>query len=134
MKLHWIAAFFATLMAAGCSAHGTSGTYISRGRGFVEMLQITQAQDGQLLGSLASTALNPDGSITHGTTNITGVADGHAITLVAKSPIPLFPGLNMPGTIESGVDINNFRPLVSASGHHRCINVVTSRLKCPVPS
>jgi hypothetical protein len=64
MKLHWIVAFFATLMAAGCSARGTSGTYICRGQGFVEMLQITQAQDGQLLGSLSSTALNPDGSIT----------------------------------------------------------------------
>jgi hypothetical protein len=103
MKLHWIAAFCATLMAAGCSARGTSGTYICRGQGFVEMLQITQAHDGQLLGSLASTALNSDGSITQGTTNIAGVADGHAVTLVAKSPIPLFPGLNMPGTIESGV-------------------------------
>jgi hypothetical protein len=103
MKLHWIVAFFATLMAAGCSARGTSGTYVRRGQGFVEMLQITQAQDGQLLGSLSSTALNLDGSITQGTTNIAGVADGHAVTLVAKSPIPLFPGLNMPGTIESGV-------------------------------
>lgn len=45
------------------------------GQGFVEMLQLTQAQDGQLLGSLASTALKPDGSITQGITNISGVAD-----------------------------------------------------------
>jgi hypothetical protein len=50
MKLHWIVVFFATLMVAGCSARGASGTYIYRGQGFVEMLQITQAQDGQLLG------------------------------------------------------------------------------------
>ena len=68
-----------------------------------ERLQLTQAQDGQLLGSLASTALKPRGSITQGTTNISGVADGHAITLVAKAPIPLVPSLNIPGTIAGGV-------------------------------
>ena len=104
MKTQQIMAWIATaVFATGCSAHGASGTYIARGQGFVEMLQITQAQDGQLLGSLASTALNPDGSLTQGATNIAGVADGHAITLVAKSPIPLFPSLNLPGIIESGV-------------------------------
>jgi hypothetical protein len=59
---------------------------------------MTQAQDGQLLGLLSSTALNPDGSITEGATNIAGVADGHAVTLVVKSPIPLLPGVNMSGT------------------------------------
>jgi hypothetical protein len=80
MKTQQIMAWIATaVLTAGCSAHGASGTYIARGQGFVEMLQITQAQDGQLLGSLASTALNPDGSITQGAANIAGVADGHAV-------------------------------------------------------
>lgn len=102
MRLHRIAAFSAMLIAAGCSAHGASGTYIARGQGFVQMLQITQAQDGQLLGSLSSATLNPNGSITQDTTNIAGVAAGHAVTLVAKSPIPLFPSVNLPGTFEGG--------------------------------
>jgi hypothetical protein len=104
MKTQRIMACIATAaFATGCSAHGASGTYIARGLGFVEMLQITQAQDGQLLGSLSSTTLKPDGSITRDSTNITGLADGNGITLVAKSLIPLIPGLNLPGTIEGGV-------------------------------
>ena len=103
MKSQQIVACIATVFVTSCSAHGASGTYVARGRGFVEMLQLTQAQDGQLLGSLASTALKPDGSITQGATNISGVADGHAITLVAKAPIPLIPSLNISGTIAGGV-------------------------------
>lgn len=103
MKLQRIAVCIVAMIATGCSAHGASGTYIARGQGFVEMLQITQAQDGQLLGSLSSTTLKPNGSITQDTTNISGVADGHALTLVTKSPIPLVPSFNLPGTIDGEV-------------------------------
>jgi hypothetical protein len=92
----WIAT---AVFATGCWAHGASGTYIARGQGFVEMLQITQAQDGQLLGSLSSTTLKPNGSITRDSTNITGVADGKALTLAAKSLIPLIPSLARPGCL-----------------------------------
>lgn len=67
MKHHWVAAFIGTLIAAGCSAHGASSTYIARGQGFVAMLQITQAQGGQLLGSLSGTTLKSNGSITQDT-------------------------------------------------------------------
>jgi hypothetical protein len=104
MKTQWIMACIATVVfATGCSAHGASGTYIARGQGFVETLQITQAQDGQLLGSLSTTTLKPNGLITRDSTSITGVTDGNALTLVAKSLIPLIPSLNLPGTIEGGV-------------------------------
>jgi hypothetical protein len=104
MKIYWVAAcVVAAVITTDCSAHGASGTYIARGQGFVEMLQITQSQDGQLLGSMASTMLKHNGSLTQNSTNISGVVDGHALTLVAKSPFPLIPDVNMPGTINSGV-------------------------------
>jgi hypothetical protein len=104
MKTQRIMACIATVVfATGCSAHGVSGTYIARGQDFVEMLEVTQAKDGQLLGSLYSTTLKPNGSITRDSTNITGAVEGNALTLVAKSLIPLIPGLNLPGTIEGGV-------------------------------
>jgi hypothetical protein len=104
MKIQQIVGCIATaVFATSCSTHGASGTYVARGQGFVEMLQLTQGQDGQLLGSLASTTLKPNGSTTQDATNISGVADGHAITLVAKSAIPLVPGLNISGTIAGGV-------------------------------
>lgn len=103
MKLQRIAVCIAAMIASGCSAHGASGTYIARGQSFVEMLQITQARDGQLLGSLSSTKLKPNGSITQDTSNISGVVDGHALTLVVKSPIPLIPSFNLPGAIEGEV-------------------------------
>jgi len=88
------------MLASGCSAQGISGVYIARDQDAVGMLQITQAQDGQLLGSLITTTLKGNGAITQDTINISGVADGHSLTLVAKSPIPLFPGFNLSGTID----------------------------------
>src|SRR5713226_7460438 len=88
------------VLATGCSAHGISGTYIARAQGQVDMLQITQGQDGQLLGTLITTAIKPDGSIGQTILNVSGVADQRNLTLIAKSQIPLSPAINLSGVID----------------------------------
>lgn len=95
-QIVWCAA---VVLIGGCSNHGVSGTYIARGSSFVEMLQITQGQDGHLLGTMASTTLKSNGSISTDSTNISGVAAENSLTLVAKSPIPFIPSLNFPGVV-----------------------------------
>jgi hypothetical protein len=105
MKLQRISIIGIAMMvlATGCSAHGISGAYISRAKGQVDMLQITQGQDGQLLGTLIATAIKPDGSIRQTILNVSGVADQHNLTLIAKSQIPLSPAINLSGVIDRGV-------------------------------
>lgn len=105
MKLQRISiiAIAMVILCTGCSAHGMSGAYIARAQGEVEMLQLTQGQDGQLLGTLSATAIKPDGSIRQTILNVSGVADEHNLTLTAKSQIPLSPAINMSGTIDRDV-------------------------------
>src|SRR2546423_5964473 len=102
MNIRWIEWGGALLLLAGCS-HTISGAYVAHGQGFVEMIQITQTSNGQLLGTLSYTGLKANGSLDQNTTALTGAADGHSLTMVAKSPIPLFPSLALSGTIDHGV-------------------------------
>ena len=100
MNFRQVAWIGVVALVCGCSSHVVSGTYIGKGQNFVEMLQITQGQDGNLLGSMVSTQLNANGTITQDTNNVSGMTDGHSITIVNKSPGPLSSGLNMSGTID----------------------------------
>jgi hypothetical protein len=96
------------VLVAGCS-HSISGAYVARGQQFVELLQITQSPDGQLLGTLNHTAVNPDGGIARFTLNINGATDGHAITLVGKANEPFSVPTSMSGTV-NGDDISLMQP------------------------
>lgn len=89
------------LLLAGCS-HPISGTYVANGPQFSELLQITQSSDGQLLGTISHTAIKSDGSLEQFTLNISGVTDGHAITLVAKANEPFATPTNMSGAVNGG--------------------------------
>ncbi len=102
MNRWWIACVgvVMAMVCNGCSAYVVSGTYVERGQNFVEMIQLTQGQDGNLLGSMISTTLNANGTIAENTFNLSGVANGNSITLIAKPPVSLGTSLNMSGTVD----------------------------------
>jgi len=64
------------------------------------MLSLTSSSDGQLLGSFDLVVVQPGGEIRHRNFNISGVTDGHSITLVAKAAEPLSTPVNLSGTID----------------------------------
>lgn len=102
MKITIWGALSTLLLIAGCS-QSLSGAYIARGQQFSELLQITQSHEGQLLGTLTHIAVKPDGSIERITANISGVTDGHSITLIAKANEPLSTTANMSGTVDGSM-------------------------------
>lgn len=87
----------------GCAPHTISGAYIAHGQQFAELLQVTQSQDGQLLGTLNHTAVQPNGTIEQFALSISGTTDGHSLTLIGKVNEPLAIPTNMSGTIEGDV-------------------------------
>ena len=93
--------FGALALLVGC-AQSVSGDYVAQGAQFVELLQITQSQDGQLLGTLHHTAVNPDGSTEQFALNVSGTTDGHSITLIGKASEPFAIPSNMSGTVDTG--------------------------------
>lgn len=50
-------------MVMGCRTGRISGTYVSHGQNFVDMLQLTQTDNGQITGVFSSIELNSDGKI-----------------------------------------------------------------------
>lgn len=90
-----------TCTASSWATTTASGSYLSRGRGFAELLQITQTNDGRLIGTLSHAALKADGTIEQSREGVTGAVDGHSITLVTNAPLSL--GASMSGTIDGNV-------------------------------
>ena len=86
----------AAIAWAGSSvANPVSGAYLNQGKGFVELLQITARSDGSLEGTLTRNALQVDGSLSQKSTPLTGVVDGHAITIMVK---PILQPTSLSGT------------------------------------
>ena len=114
MNLRSVLLFVGVLACTGSSWSNTtaSGSYLSRGQGFAELLQITQTSDGRLIGTLSHAALKADGTIEQSRDGLTGAVDGHSITLVTNAPLSL--GTSMSGTIEG-----NLITLVFPSGTGR---------------
>jgi division protein CdvB (Snf7/Vps24/ESCRT-III family) len=101
-----------TCTASSWSSTTASGSYVSRGPGFAKLLQITQTNDGRLIGTLSHAALKADGTIEKSQDGLTGAVDGHSITLVINAPLSL--GASMSGTLDG-----NVITLISTSGSER---------------
>jgi hypothetical protein len=100
----WRAALCVAAMAwaGACSAHSASGAYLNQGRGFVELLQITVKADGSFEGTLTHAVLKTNGSLSQDNTPLTGVVDGHSITVVLKAPLPFLSSSSLSGTLDGG--------------------------------
>jgi hypothetical protein len=96
LALLFCAAFVITDSARAASRIG--GTYIAHGDRFVEMLQLTESQDGQITGVFNTMDLNSDGSIKTDQASITsGTIDGNQLTLHITE-LAIF-GENIAGTM-----------------------------------
>ena len=82
---------------AACAASRIGGTYIAHGEQFVNMLQLTESQNGQITGVLNTIDLSSDGSIKTDNISITsGTIDGDQLT-IRLSALAVF-GENIGGT------------------------------------
>jgi hypothetical protein len=99
-----VAALTLLLAACGASSPGSSlsGDYLARGNGFAEFIQLTQGQQGQLLGTLESVQLDSDGKLTHSNANISGSTSGTMVTLIIKHASLLSSAQNISGQIKGG--------------------------------
>jgi hypothetical protein len=76
-----------------------SGTYVSRGPNFAEMLQVTQTENGQITGVLNSAELKPAGNVNSEQAVVKGVVDSGQITINIRSGLLPFLGeTNLSGT------------------------------------
>lgn len=83
---------------SACAASRIGGIYIAHGEQFVEMLQLTESQDGQITGVLNTMDLKSDGRINTDEASITsGTIDGNQLTL-RISELAIF-GENIAGTV-----------------------------------
>jgi len=99
----WCVMTSAWVGICACSAHSASGAYVAQGAGFVEMLQITAKPDGNLEGTLTHAELKANGALSQDNAALSGAVDGHAITLVVKSPLPFLQSSSLSGTIDGGI-------------------------------
>lgn len=80
------------------AASRIGGTYIAHGERSVDMLQLTESQDGQITGVLNTMELSSDGNIdTHDGSITSGTIDGNQLTL-HFSVLAVF-GENIAGTV-----------------------------------
>src|SRR4051812_47773982 len=76
--------FFWFLTLATTTIHAASrisGAYVAHSSKFVEMLQVTQTDNGQLTGVLSSITLKPDGTIKSEQIPITGTVDSGQLVI-----------------------------------------------------
>ena len=84
-----------------CNASRISGTYVSHGPNFAEMLQLTQTDNGQISGVLSSAELKADGSISSEQSAVTGADDADQLTLTIRSGLLSFlSGTSIAGTVK----------------------------------
>ncbi|MGD0470627.1 MAG: hypothetical protein ABSA54_19795 [Terriglobales bacterium] len=99
-KLNSVPLLCALLLSVNtaCASSRIGGTYVAHGERFVEILQLTESQDGQITGVLNTMELKNDGSIDTDEASITsGTIDGDQLTLHI-SELAVF-GENIAGTV-----------------------------------
>ncbi len=85
---------------SACFDRSISGSYVAKDSSSAELLQLTQAQDGKIVGTLQHIALKSGGGIETETsmTNVSGVVDGKSLTLtVSLASLPI--SRNLSGTV-----------------------------------
>lgn len=88
------------LLTASCSASRITGIYVNHGTDFVEMLQLTQTDNGKLNGVFTSVQLQSDGKLTSDQSALTGVVDENQLTLSSSSTLAHFFGaVNVAGSV-----------------------------------
>jgi hypothetical protein len=94
-----IASVLASLVFAhsACAENRISGTYVSHGNNFAEMLQLTQTENGHLVGVMTSVTLSSEGSISSKNCQLTGATDAGQITLLCH--YGLLDDVNLAGTV-----------------------------------
>lgn len=102
-----VPAFLAVALLA-TTARATSrisGTYVAHAANFVEMLQLTQTDNGQLTGVLSSIMLNADGTTKSEQLPITGTVDSGQLTITARSGLlsSIFGAATLSGAVNGGV-------------------------------
>lgn len=101
---------------AGCFERSASGIYIAKDSSSAELLQLTEGQDGSLVGTWQRLNLQSDGRIATSTTNVTGIVNGESLALtLSLTALPI--SKNLSGMITtSGLE---FQLVDSAGGVNR---------------
>lgn len=91
------------LVGTSCNASQISGTYVAHASGVAEMLQLTQAPDGQINGVLNHAELKEDGRVSSQQASFSGSTAAGQITL--KFPILslLLSGQSLSGTVSGNI-------------------------------
>lgn len=97
---------------AACFDRSISGSYVVKDSSSAELLQLTQTQDGKIVGTLQHIALKSGGGIETSMANVSGVVDGENLTLtVSLAGLPI--SRNLSGTVTaSALELN----LVGSTG------------------
>lgn len=86
------------LADTACAGPRISGTYVAHGPNYVNMLQLTQTDQGQITGVLSSMEVDTEGKLTAEQASVTGGAvDADQLTLTLN---PGLLGANIAGTIK----------------------------------
>lgn len=96
----------AALMLTACYDPHASGTYVATRSSGVQLLELTQSQGGEIVGSLRTIELSSKGEISTLMANVRGVVDGERLTLVISAPRGSAE-LNYSGVLsDKGLDLN----------------------------
>jgi len=100
---------FALLSMAGCSSQNLSGTYMARDDHGAALLQLTENQGQQVMGSMVLIQVKPNGQAERTDISITGGtvdANGHSLVLTMKSNELFGQAQNVSGQISgTGIDL-----------------------------
>ncbi|KZN15920.1 MULTISPECIES: hypothetical protein [Pseudomonas] len=97
---------------SACFDRSISGSYVAKDSSSAEFLQLTQAQDGKIIGTWQQLAVKSGGGIETSKANVSGVVDGESLTLtVSLAGLPI--SRNLSGTVTaSTLELN----LVGSAG------------------
>ncbi len=83
---------------SACFDRSISGSYVAKGPSSAELLQLTQARDGKILGTLQHIDIKSGGRIETSTKNVSGVVDGESLNLtMSLAGFPI--SQNLSGTV-----------------------------------
>jgi hypothetical protein len=101
-----LAVVSAALMLTACFDPRFSGTYVATRSSGVELLELTQSQGSEIVGSLRSIELSSTGEVSTLMANVRGVVDGERLTLAISTPMSS-PEQNYSGVLsDKGLDLN----------------------------
>lgn len=75
------------VLLSSCGDKSISGIYVSKNSSRTELLQLTQAPDQKIIGTIQQATLSKDGRVVTTTANVTGVVDGDHLTLIVFTSI-----------------------------------------------